>query len=263
MAQLPRSAARTLLTATRYDALSFALRRLRVKRAPAGEPTALDLRFINNYGATVRAGPFAGLSYDPRVVGHTTAVAAKLMGAYECELHPAVARLLSSDMSVFVDIGCAEGYYAVGVAMRRPDVRVVAFDIDATARHMCRLMARRNHVSIEIREEATPTYLANLVPRTVIFSDCEGAEAALLDPGRSPLLRQLKIIVEVHDFVDPNVTQLLRSRFASSHTLHEVITAPRDATAYPELAVFSESDRLLALAEGRPGPMSWLIMTPR
>jgi SAM-dependent methyltransferase len=246
-----------------YDAMSFAVRRIRARRDDISVHTAFERRFVSRYGATVRGGPFAGLIYDPRVIGHTTAVAAKLLGAYERELHPAVERTLASDMSRFVDIGCAEGYYAVGVACRRRDVRVVGFDIDPAARRMCRILAGINGVSVDVRSEASRDYLRSLARGTVVFSDCEGAESHLLDPEQVPSLSQLPIIVELHDFLDPMVSATIRSRFAASHVVEEVTTSPRDPAIYSELAVFPETERDLALSEGRPTAMSWFVMRPR
>ncbi len=263
MPLVSRSIARAVLPGEQYDAMSFAMRRLHGRRRRENIHTALDRRFARDYGTTVQAGPFTGLVYDPRVIGHTTAVAAKLLGAYERELHPAIRRTLASDMSQFVDIGCAEGYYATGVAYRRRDVRVVAFDIDPAARHMCRLLAQANDVTVDIRCEATNAYLASLGPSSVVFSDCEGAEAQLLDMDQAGALGHVPIIVEIHDFVDPKLSPLIRTRFEATHKVDEIRTAPRDPAMYPELKVFAEGDRHLALSEGRPASMSWLIMEPR
>jgi hypothetical protein len=188
---------------------------------------------------------------------------AKVLGTYECELHEAMADVLASDMSEFVDIGCADGYYAVGVAVRRPDVKVVAFDIDPPARHMTRLLARTNGVSVDVRSEATTDYLDSLSQGAVVFSDCEGCESELLDPVRAPALRRLRIIVEVHDFLDPMISASLRSRFAGTHTMHEIGTEPRDGAAYPELRSLQPAERDALLSERRPAPMTWLVMQPR
>ena len=259
---MTQSLGRAILPAARYDALSFVVRRMRGRRDP-GRHALIDRAFVEVHGATVRAGPFTGMSYEPVFVGHTTAVAAKLLGAYELELHAAINRLLATDMSLFVDVGCAEGYYAAGVALRRPDVRVVAFDVDPAARRMCRMLAQRNQVSVEVRSEATTDYLSSLGPGAVVFSDCEGAESHLLDPERAPALVHLPIVVEIHDFVDSGISSLLRRRFEGSHHVQEVVMRPRDPVVYPELQCFVHGERELALSEGRPATMSWYVMEPK
>ncbi len=202
------------------------------------------------------------MEYDQRVIPHTTAVAAKLIGAYESELHSAIEEILELDLSMFVDIGCAEGFYVVGVMRRRPDVDVIAFDIDATARHMCRLTARKNGVTPSIRREATLDFLAGLPDRAVVFCDAEGAEVMLLDPQKAPALARLPVLVEVHDFLQSGATDLLKLRFASTHSVREIGMSQRDPDAFPELAGIPPGDRDLAISEGRGKAVTWLVMLP-
>jgi hypothetical protein len=189
-------------------------------------------------------------------------VAAKLVGAYESELHSTIEEILQRDISLFVDIGCAEGFYVAGVMRRRPDVEVIAFDIDATARHMCRLTARKNGVKPAIRREATPAFLADLPDDAVVLCDAEGAEVMLLDPARSPALARVPVLVEVHDYLHPGATDLLKRRFAPTHLIREIGMTPRDPNAFPELAAFPGRDRDLAISEGRSEPVNWLVMLP-
>jgi hypothetical protein len=65
----------------------------------------------------VAGGPFQGLHYPHRrSVG--SAPLPKLLGSYESELHAALEQLLTEEHETVVDIGCAEGYYAVGLGLR-------------------------------------------------------------------------------------------------------------------------------------------------
>jgi hypothetical protein len=52
----------------------------------------------------------------------------KLLGCYEQELHPALNRAIDTDYGVILNIGCAEGYYPVGLARVLPTAHVIAFD---------------------------------------------------------------------------------------------------------------------------------------
>jgi hypothetical protein len=38
----------------------------------------------------------------------------KIIGSYECELHPAIEEIIVNNYAEVWDVGCAEGYYAVG-----------------------------------------------------------------------------------------------------------------------------------------------------
>lgn len=53
----------------------------------------------------------------------------KLLGSYECELHEIIESALRSNHHRVIDVGSAEGYYAVGFALKR-GCHVVAFDTD-------------------------------------------------------------------------------------------------------------------------------------
>lgn len=110
----------------------------------------------NRYGGTVQTGPFAGMKYDGRATGSTAAP--KLIGSYESEIAPWIEQLCADSYDCVIDIGCAEGYYAVGMALRSPASKVVAFDIDSTARALCTELARLNGVSerIEVRSTCDP-----------------------------------------------------------------------------------------------------------
>ena len=57
----------------------------------------------------------------------------KLIGSYEEEVHLIIEEIIRRRYSIVVNIGCAEGYYAVGFALRIPDAIVYAFDIETTA----------------------------------------------------------------------------------------------------------------------------------
>ncbi len=149
------------------------------------------------------------------------------------------------------------------MALRRPDVRVETFDIDATARFMCRLTCKANGVSnVYVGEAVTDAVLAACGAGTVLLSDCEGAEAVLLDPQRYPGLAETNMLVEVHDFINPAISNLLRERFDSTHTITEYASGVLPQT-FKELEGLSDADRDALLTEGRPAAMSWFLMVPR
>ena len=57
-------------------------------------------------------GPFEGMQY-PNFESYGSASWPKLLGTYESELTNAILAKKDTDYSSIVDIGCAEGYYAV------------------------------------------------------------------------------------------------------------------------------------------------------
>ena len=224
-------------------------------------------RFLNG---VVRHGLFYGMKY-PALEAAGSALYPKLLGSYELELHPVMERIIRTDYETIVDVGCAEGYYAIGLALRIPGSKVYAFDVDDRAQRLCRQMAEVNGVSdrVKVRAACTPAVLAGLPlgRRALIMSDCEGYEHLLFTPDCIASLAAHDVLIEVHAFVNPDIPVLLRQRFAATHRI-EAITSRDDAdkpSHYPWAAHedFSPREWRALLAEGRPGIMEWLWMTPR
>jgi methylase of polypeptide subunit release factors len=61
----------------------------------------------------------------------------------EEELHPSNLRAFDEGYDRVVDVGCAEGYSAVGFARRLPSVEVLADDIDPKAVDLDRVIVGR------------------------------------------------------------------------------------------------------------------------
>src|SRR5580658_7783427 len=92
---------------------------------PVGYLINLTRQRCNN---SVHSGPFHGMRYINRAIG--SAYIPKLLGIYEKELHAVVERACSLDFSLILDIGSAEGYYAVGMALRNAGARIEAFEMN-------------------------------------------------------------------------------------------------------------------------------------
>src|SRR4051812_49114802 len=91
--------------------------------------TGLAERYAGTHGTTVARGPFAGLQYPPAGLADVDAAVAKLVGSYEAELYPVFARWLEHGSGLFVDVGSADGYFAVGVAVADASATVHAYDL--------------------------------------------------------------------------------------------------------------------------------------
>src|SRR5947208_14457083 len=90
----------------------------------------------------VRLGPFAGMRYAQNSVG--SAYLPKLLGIYERELTLHVEAICRGTPSLIVDLGTAEGYYAVGVAVRNPQARDVGVALDTRGREALEQMSVLN-----------------------------------------------------------------------------------------------------------------------
>lgn len=213
--------------------------------------------------AQVLSGPFTGMRMAPEA--SWGGMAARLVGSYEQEIADDVAAIIESAPSRVLDIGAAEGYYAVGLARALPETGVFAFDIDPEARRLCRAAARLNGVTnIHVGGRMDHSLLRkHVTPGCWVICDCEGFEAELLDPDRVPELRRANLLVELHEFAHPGVTRLILDRFATTHGTTVVNARPRRARDYPALAHLSVAEAEAAVDEGRPAqprPMQWAVM---
>lgn len=236
--------------------------RLSPRRADAQAWTVFreDLRRVGR----VRSGPFEGMDFGSETSwGKPWPL---LIGSYEAELQPAIDAAVERGYERIIDIGCAEGYYAVGLAQRLQQAEVFAFDIDDNAQQLCRQMADRNGVGhrVHIDAECTHTDLEALVTqRTLVISDCEGAEKELLDPKLAPCLALADMIVELHDFVDPSISETIIERFSETHQIQLVDHETRVPSEFPIVSQLSLDYQRQALDENRPSdpnPMQWAIL---
>lgn len=254
---------------TRGQAESLLARR-GLREAAAQLDTAL--------ASQVRRGPFAAMHY-PRRRGDIVH-SAKLLGAYERELHDTLERLIARAPTLVINVGSGDGYYVVGLARRMPGARLVAVDPDPLAQRACRETALRNQVAARVShrilvdapaldrelERASDHRAASDKPdtaRTLCVVDCEGFEDALLDPVVAPALRHADLLIETHDFARPGVTARLSTRFAPSHHVERIEIAARAVADYPELSDLPATTAQGLLDEFRHVPQSWLVCVAR
>ena len=226
--------------------------------------TVLANTLVGKGMTSVAAGPFAGMAYS--VKASEGGRAPRLLGTYEASLHPVIETVIARAYPQVIDIGCGEGYYAVGLARRMPGARVHAHDTDPAARALCATLARANGVEgrVMIGAEVTHADLA-LCERapTFVLCDIEGGEGQLLDPALAPGLTAADILVEVHEGSRPGLLDSLTQRFTPTHRVTRIDRSLR-ADLLPDWAEdLSDLDRLLLLWEWRASPTPWLWMERR
>ena len=237
-------------------------RHMRRFEASLGLPRITEA-FVEKHGWRVVSGPFAGMTYIQMATG--SMLMPKLIGSYEAELAPAMAALLTTRYDVIVDIGCAEGYYAVGLARTQKTAQVYAFDTNPHARKLCQKMAQINGVTERVHLGGMADFATLntvLQGRTLTVCDCDGCEAFLLDPQQVKAFRTGDILVELHDHLNDAISPTLLRNFEATHQIAIFNSAERDMRAYPQIDFLAEQERKVALGEYRP-PQRWFWMTPR
>ncbi len=238
------------------DQLAAALRHLAKWRSELISNTV-----ANRSGTVVLSGPFKGMDYGVRASEGSRA--ARLIGAYEASLAPVIELIVARGYDLVIDVGSAEGYYAVGLARRMPAAKVLARDENPKAQRLCAALAALNGVGARVeiggRMEHADFDICKTA-RTVVICDIEGAEADLLDPARAPGLLAADILVEAHDCITPGLTKLIAQRFMATHSVQVIGRKLNDSGLPDWMESLSDLDRLIALWEWRTGPTPWLWM---
>ena len=225
---------------------------------------AIGEAYVRHHGAKIMQGPFAGMNYLASAT--EGAITARLIGTYESELHPHIDAFVKQDIDCVIDVGCAEGYYAVGLARLMPGVTVHAFDIQEKARLACAELAAKNGVTdrVIIGERFEPDgFEAFKDRRCLVLVDIEGAEDDLLRPDLSPALAGMDLIVETHDVYRRGVLDRLVERFGPTHDIVRLDPQPKTLPLPDFLKGASHLDQLLAVWEFRLQATPWLVMTPK
>lgn len=213
---------------------------------------------------TVLSGHFRGMRY-PDVESVGSAIYPKLLGTYENELSSVISRILRKPYCAIVDVGCAEGFYAVGLGMHHRSASVYAYDTDERAISLCREMADLNGVKVHLGgfcDQSTLLEL-DLGERALIFADCEGYENELFDSDLINRLKRHDFLIETHDFIRRGTTEKLMNLFQNTHSC-ELIHSISDYQKVLDydlslLASYRFAERKSLLAEYRPEIMSWIF----
>lgn len=230
-------------------------------------PEAIHQMFSD---AVVRHGPFQGLRYA-QMISFASSLYPKLLGSYESELHPWIEEVCEAGYSEIIDVGCAEGYYVIGLALRNPQAMVYAYDTYELARQICAEGATLNGVGdrVTVRSLFTAEELSSIPIRRrgLIVCDCDGGENEIFTEQTGRQFADWDLLIETHDCYDITISTRLAELFRETHELRSVLSIDDIQKAktydYPELAGLDLATRRAILAEYRPTLMEWHFYSSR
>jgi hypothetical protein len=240
----------------------------RLSPAPR-KPVELAMAFLDShFGDEVRYGEFAGMNFKS-ARNQANQYYSKLLGVYERELVPVWQELRGRPYDLILNVGAAEGYYAVGLAMMQRSARVIAFEAaEASCTALARLAAA-NGVSVVVHGFChVPQLICTLegVRRALVIMDVEGFEYQLLVPDRIHQLHACDVLLETHEFFRVPMAQEMIKRFGPTHDVRVIRARRRRLADLP-----FELPNSLALRVGlfeliqehRSYPQEWLWMQTR
>jgi len=214
-------------------------------------------------------GPFKGMIY-PKNESFGSAFFPKILGTYEKEISSVIDDLLDSDYDLILDVGCAEGYYAVGFARFGKAKKIYAYDIQEKARKLCSEMALANNVSDKL--EVQSLFDINEYQRILkefpnskilLILDTEGFEKILLNQEFRKILQNTDFLIEMHDFIDIEITDIV-SKFFDQKEITKIFSLSdfQKGLEYQSefLTDLDFKTKYYVLAEGRPEQMKWYFV---
>lgn len=226
--------------------------------------SSVNDKVVRATGNVVHGGPFDGMKLPAQDSWGDRG--SKLLAFYELELHAILQGVIRRPPDLAINVGCAEGYYAVGLARAMPTTPVIAYDIDPNAQDVCRLASEMNSLTnLDVRGLCTPEELAQKVSgskRTFLFLDCEGGERELLVSNTAGF-ENSQIVVECHDHIAPRVTADMMRKFEKSHELRIIKQGARNPFDHPVVAGWPERELWELVCERRRQRGSWLHCIPK
>jgi hypothetical protein len=225
---------------------------------------------LDKTGGEVFAGPLAGMKIPKD--SPLADLPMYVIGCYEQETHEVLSRVICTPPKKILVIGSAFGYYTVGLARQTKHTEIVGFEAEEHPHwKKAAELAILNNVFDRITQKGfcdTNELTAICEPGDFVMCDCEGGEVTLLDPMKTPALRNCEILCEVHEFYAPNATAILVERFQATHHLNLIHEKQRNPARYRILFGLSDSYQKLAVAENRHlnqklTPLRYLHIVPK
>lgn len=223
------------------------------------------------YDRTVQFGPLKGYRMPNESHWGGLARPSMLLGTYELEVVDVLMNCAES-RNIFIDVGAADGFFAVGLLVANAFEYSYAFEISSRGRDVIRKSAEINNCSdrVSINGKFDTEYVESNqtinFAQAVILVDIEGAEFNLFDDKMIDLLREAIVIIELHDFHFEKgglLKDQLINRLNSKFDVRVITTGARQLPRSDFLDGMSDNERWLLCSEGRARRMEWLIASPR
>jgi len=275
-----------LLSSLRYSLKTMGVRNtIQVSRAYIGnalfpQPSDETVRryrlgqvLSDHFDNTVAYGPFKGLVLSDTSWWGAADRGSMLLGFYEKEVLDSL-EAFSKDRDTFIDIGAADGYYAIGAVASGLFSKSFCFELSEEGQAAIAKNAERNSAAgkVQIFGEAREGFVSGITEKfaidlgkTVFLFDIEGAEFHVVNETFLQEVRHAALIIEIHDWEAPprsGVNELVN--LAEKYFDVSWLTmGARDLSGFTELQEWPDDDRWILCSESRKKLMRWLVLTPR
>ena len=228
-------------------------------------------KIILEHGHQVAYGTFKGMKLSKNTYWSKNDIITHILGVYEKHVLKKIIEFSKKGNYPFIDIGAADGYFAIGMAFSETFKKIYAFEIDEEGRRSLNRNIENNlckdKVVVDI--EANFETLKEIVDKNksaVILIDIEGSEFDLLDDNLLQLLSNCYIVCELHPTLSANGFEKQNMLINNAKAFFDVSMIQRESYSpnkFSELNEFTDEERLIAFGEGRENNMNWLILEPK
>ncbi len=231
----------------------------------------LSKYLYSSFGGKVNYGPFSGLQLQWNSSWGAKSRGTMLLGIYELELLRELIET-SKDYRYFIDIGAADGYYALGALFGGYFEKSFCYEASQHGRKVIKGNAEMNGLTdrVVIRGKASSDFFHDFQTDerddSVVLVDIEGGEFQLLSNEALFAFKKSVLIIEIHDWmISDGKSELLEleNRALRYFNIKKLRTGAREPSAFEELDEISDSERWLVCSESREMLQTWWVLTPK
>jgi len=229
----------------------------------------ISSELFQKFNGMVQAGPFKGLKLNPVPAWGTTDLPAMLLGCYEPEVLRTIFSKPTADLSAFVNLGAADGYYVSGGLYSQRFRSAYGFEATLAGREATEKAAALNGVRdrLNIYGTADSRFFEQLhdirMSEVFLLCDIEGGEFEVFDEHCLKSLRGSTIVIEIHNWV-VDFWSKYENLLVNASKFFSIATLSRISSTLPKvtgLQAMHDDNRTLMLSEGRPNIMRYLKLT--
>ncbi len=221
---------------------------------------------LRRLNGTIASGLFKGMQFTTSYI--SSMPMPKILGTYEKEIQEVLQKWRYEKFNRFIDVGGAEGFYAVGIAKQFNVKEVIVYEMLEEGQVMIRMLGEQNRILPCVKiyskcEEHDLYEICDERAKDLVLIDVEGAEIDLLSSRVVEKLRNSTVLVEAHDFKVTDCTNLVNQKLSSTHVTKIISSNLRKKTDFPLYYPFPKAIKLAMMDEQRPEIMNWIIASPK
>jgi hypothetical protein len=244
-------------------ALEKAFCKLRRKR--------ISMQIFKKFKGVIQYGPFEGMILTSDTNTSTGMLGSKILGFYEDVVTDFIFK--NGPYDNCINLGSADGYFAIGLLMKKLTKKSICFEISSTGRESIIRNATVNNCedSITIFGEADKLFFEKVNStisrdeKNLIICDIEGGEFDILNNKTFENFTNCTWVIEIHDRIQDlsltNREELIKN--IPENYSYEILKS--QPICWPEIEILedlSDNDRALLFSEGRRKIGEWLVIKP-